>query len=599
MHRNLITALLLILALLPVSLQAQPFRHLDMAFEPVHYSTLESWLGRADALREAILVGSGQWPLSKRTPPVARITGSTQGPGYTVQNVVIETLPGLYLTGNLYRPVEGKGPFPAVLTAHGHWTHGRLENTETASIPGRSINLARQGYVVFAYSMIGYNENSGLIAHRWADQRYQLWGFTVAGLQLWNSLRAMDFLAGQKDVDAARIGMTGASGGGTQTFLLTAVDPRVAAAAPVNMISLIMQGGCVCENPPLARISAQNVDIGGLAAPRPLLMVSTSGDWTRNTPRSEYPAMQEIYNLFGAREKVFNVHMDYPHNYNRDSREAMYAWFGKWLRNDPSAPRETAIGNIDTTKFLAVLPGKPASPGKLFTDWQQEKQGQRAANMPANWNGLQLYRDTYGRALEHVLETGQKEDVNVQVRVPSGRTGTLDGVLLVHDGSTSVNQVAESLLSSGRLVFLFDPGKGGTVPPDSLAHWITYNPTPASRRVARIRVAAEQILERPDLRHLDLIAVGTRGPETLLARAYLPTVRNTRIDLTGFDLDSDKAFLDRLFIPSLRFAGDLRTAAALIAPARLEISGAGSAEFREEVRQFYRAAGALDRLTIR
>ena len=104
-----------------------------------------------------------------------------------------ESLPGFLVTGNLYRPVGGDGPFPAVLSPHGHWTYGRLENTPLVSGPGRAINLARQGFVVFSYDMIGYNDSQQL-THTFGGRRESLWGLSLAGLQLWNSIRALDFL---------------------------------------------------------------------------------------------------------------------------------------------------------------------------------------------------------------------------------------------------------------------------------------------------------------------------------------------------------------------------------------------------------------------
>jgi cephalosporin-C deacetylase-like acetyl esterase len=129
-----------------------------------------------------------------------------------------------------------------VLCPHGHWTYGRLENTELNSGPARAANFARQGYVAFAYDMVGYND-SAAVSHRYGGERESLWGLSLLGLQLWNSIRSVDFLLSLPEVDPERLGCTGESGGGTQTFLLAAVDERIKVAAPVNMISAHMQGG--------------------------------------------------------------------------------------------------------------------------------------------------------------------------------------------------------------------------------------------------------------------------------------------------------------------------------------------------------------------
>jgi len=169
------------------------------------------------------------------------------------------------VTGNLYTPA-GRGPFPAVLLPHGHWTYGRLENTEVSSIPGSAISLARQGFVAFTYDMVGYDDSRQL-THAFGGRRESVWGLSLAGLQLWNGIRSLDFVQSRPEVDPARIGAAGASGGGTQTFLLAAVDERVKVAVPVNMISLHMQGGCLCENPPGLRLDTSNVELAATIAP--------------------------------------------------------------------------------------------------------------------------------------------------------------------------------------------------------------------------------------------------------------------------------------------------------------------------------------------
>src|SRR6266849_7312379 len=142
-------------------------------------------------------------------------------------------------------------------------------------------------------------------------------------------MRAVDFLESLPEVDRERIAMTGESGGGTQTFLATAVDDRIRYSAPVNMISAIIQGGSPCENAPGLRVRTSNLEIAALMAPRPMLMISATGDWTRNTPREEFPAVRSIYELYDKAPELETIQIDAPHNYNQQSREAMYRFFGK------------------------------------------------------------------------------------------------------------------------------------------------------------------------------------------------------------------------------------------------------------------------------
>ncbi len=352
-------------------------RTLDTPVPPPRFATRAAWEERARRLRQQILAAAGLWedPAAQaRRPPVAEVFERREHPGlgYAVEKVYFESLPGYFVTGNLYRPLPGPtaaAPAPAVLHPHGHAANGRLQHDALFSPALRCITFARMGYVAFALDMAGYGDNLR-IPHRWGDPRAWLWGATPLGLQLWNCVRSLDFLAALPDVDPARLGCTGESGGGTQTFLLTAVDGRVSVSAPVNMVSLHMQGGCACENAPGLRLDTSNVEIAALAAPRPLLLVSATGDWTLNTPHLEFPAVQAIYDLFqpeagGAPSPVETVQFAAPHNYNRQSREAVYDFFARRLpaRGDaparPAPPSEDDIPGPDAADDLRVFARRP------------------------------------------------------------------------------------------------------------------------------------------------------------------------------------------------------------------------------------------------
>ena len=281
-------AALVVLADAGLTAQRKPYRGVNDTYTAPQFTSRAGWSLRAAHIRELVLASAGLVPMPDRTPLNANVLGDVTRSDYIVSKVYFESLPGFFVTGNLYRPV-GDGPFPAILSPHGHWAYGRLENSATASVPGRAINLARQGFVVFTYDMIGYNDSWQLEHRLFGGPREKLWGLSIAGLQLWNGIRSLDFLESLPYVQRDRIGATGASGGGTQVFLLAAVDQRVAVAAPVNMISLHMQGGCLCENQPGLRLDTNNVEIAATIAPRPLLMVSATGDWTSQHARARVP----------------------------------------------------------------------------------------------------------------------------------------------------------------------------------------------------------------------------------------------------------------------------------------------------------------------
>lgn len=285
------------------------------------------WPARAAELRAKILACAGLRPMPARPPVKAHVARVLKRADYRVENVWLEVGRGLVLGGNLYIP-EGRGPFPAVLHPHGHWDQGRMSEDEDGSSQAFCISLARGGYLAFAWDMIGYHDTRQL-PHDFHDRRLARWGITLLGLQLWNSLRALDWIAARPDV--GRIGVAGASGGATQSMLLGAVDDRVAAAALCCMISASMQGGCLCENAPGLRVGTSNVEMTAAFAPRPLLLVSATGDWTSETPRVEYPAIREVYRRLGAEANVENAHFDLPHNLLRESREAVYDFFERHL----------------------------------------------------------------------------------------------------------------------------------------------------------------------------------------------------------------------------------------------------------------------------
>ena len=363
-------------------------RHENRPYVFPHYATRAQWLARAEELRRQVLVSAGLCPMPERPGLKPVVTRSLRRDDYVIENVCFETLPGFYVTGNLYRPAEVRGNIPGIANPHGHWKEGRFGDGFGNPIATRCIHFAKQGCAAFSYDMVGYGDRQA-VSHQYRSLRGDLWGITLLGLQLWNSIRVLDYLASLPYVDPERLGCTGASGGGTQTFLLTAVDERVKVAAPVNMISAHMQGGCLCENAPNLRTDSFNVEFGACMAPRPLLLVSCTGDWTRNTPQVEYPAIRGIYELFGTGERVRCVQIEADHNYNRESREAVYAWFARWLLDRPegeAAYRETPV-QTERTEDLRVTPEGTALPGladevALEDAWTSRSEAQLASFFP-------------------------------------------------------------------------------------------------------------------------------------------------------------------------------------------------------------------------
>ena len=565
-------------AAVSLSLQApaaqSSYRTLDDRFAPPHFSSAEEWSARRAYLREHVLASAGLLPMPEKTPLHPEMFGEIKKSDYAIAKVYFESLPGFFVTGNLYRPL-GDGPFPAVLSPHGHWAYGRLENTSLNSGPGRAINLARQGFVVFTYDMVGYND-SQQVPHTFAGKREHLWGLSLSGLQLWNSIRSIDFLESLPYVRRDAIAMTGESGGGTQTFLASAVDDRIAVSVPVNMISLHMQGGCICENPPGLRLETTNVEIAATIAPRPLLMISATGDWTAETLENEYPAVRAIYNLFDAGDHVQAVRITADHNYNKDSREAMYAWMARWLQNKPPDVKITersftpeSIPNLLVFHGRA-LPSNAVDVAHLTENWiaaaKKQLTSGDAKTLPA------ALRHSLGFAAESMpARTGPAYAAATipadQGPADAGGRAALYGpprtVLLASPNP----DLERALTKAGLKVHTITFTKYDEEAAAKVRHFETYNRTPASQRVADI-VAA--LRAQPGAA---VVAEGDAALATILAAAIVP-IPVAILDV-DFDSSSDAAFVEHLYIPGLRRAGDLQTAVSM-ASGQLILHDAGT-----------------------
>jgi len=529
----------------------------DTHFAPPVFQSLEEWKARAAHLRAQILFAAGLLPMPVKHPLNPQIFARIERRGYSVEKVLLETMPGYYLAGNLYRPLGRTGKLPAIVSPHGHWAYGRLENSVNTSGPGRCINLARQGYVVFSHDMVGYNDTIQT-PHAFGGPREQLWSFGPLGLQLWNSIRVVDFLESLPEVDRTRIGATGESGGATQTFLLTAVDDRIRFSAPVNMISAIMQGGSPCENAPLLRVGTNNMEIAALMAPRPMLMVSATGDWTRNTPREEFPAMRAIYRLFDREPLVETIQIDAPHNYNQASREAVYRFFAKHaLGADPESKDFAERGfTPEHPQELLVLHNRTLPPGaltypQLLEQWIAAARAQITADrdllrlsLASNWPSKVLAEHNGDRL---VLS---REGVGDRV---SGiwRDGRKPAMLLVDAETTEAGRAALRLT-------VFQTGSAIAPRDRSHQHFLTFNKTDDAERVQDILTALAWLNEPG----VTLKCSGKAAIWCTFAAAVAPVRVNLDAPAPDFH-GTDQEFVDSFFVPGIQRAGGWEAAMRL------------------------------------
>ena len=416
-------------------------RTLNDYFPFVPPPNLDEWQRRRESLRRHIQISLGLWPMPEKTPLNPVVHGRIDMGDYTIDKVFFESFPGFLVTGNLYRPKKSDGSRPGVLCPHGHFRDGRFrwandqelareletgaEQFETngrSPLQARCANLAMLGCVVFHYDMLGYADSQQIthgLAHGFRKQRPAMnqkdsWGLfspraelrlqSVMGLQTWNSIRALDFLCALPDVDDSRIGVTGGSGGGTQTFMLCAIDPRPAVAFPAVMVSTAMQGGCTCENCCNLRVHAGNVDFAALFAPKPIGLTAAD-DWTKEMETKGFPELSQLYKVyadagFEIPQPELTARLDFPHNYNQVSREAMYTFFNRHLELGHETVREKEIQTLPASRLTVFDDEHPAP------SWGDDHEKE----LLRHWNhSCRLFNDpgdlTYGNQLDRFHST--------------------------------------------------------------------------------------------------------------------------------------------------------------------------------------------------
>jgi dienelactone hydrolase len=628
----------------------------------------EAWESRRKAVREQVLVATGLWPMPERTPPRPVVHGKIDRDGYTVEKVFFASLPGHYVSGNLYRPKGRSGKLPGVLCPHGHWANGRFYDAGEAAarkqiaekaektmegarypLQARCAQLARMGCVVFHYDMVGYADSTAL-EHRKgftdADAELRLQSFM--GLQTWNSVRSLDFLLSLPDVDPKRIGVTGASGGGTQTFILCAVDDRPAVAFPAVMVSTAMQGGCVCENCSYLRQFTGNIELAGLFAPKPLGM-SGANDWTIDIERKGLPELKALYKLYGAEDRVMaRCFPQFGHNYNQVSREVMYNWFNKHLGLGlvspvpeqafvPVPPKELSVYDDEHPR-----PRDAADAERLRTYLTEASDKQIAALRPKDAKSLAEFRRVVGTALRVMIHDELPKPEDVEAKEVGDKT-THDGVLFrryllgrkgsgeqvpavglmgkefngtvvvwVHpDGKASLLRdgkwapevlkvldrkasiLAVDVFGTGELALGKPPG----VNAGYAGFTFGYNRPLLAQRVHDILTAVAFARDHEKTKTVHLAGFGKAGPWALLARSLCgDAVAGTAADFDGFRFEKVRTTADEMMLPGALKYGGLPALAALAAPGELYVHNHRDSGPREWLTAAYDAAGAADRL---
>jgi len=659
----------------PKDVRLGPLKDLSGYFPFTPAKSNEEWAPRAAEARRRILVANGLWPMPDRTPPSAVVHGKVDRDTYTIERVYLESYPGHFVTGSLYRPKGKEGKLPAVLSPHGHWANGRFydagvdqarkdivngaerfENGGRSPLQARCVQLARMGCVVFHYDMVGRADSQQLteeIAHGFAKQRPEFdgrdnWGFystqaelrlqSIMGLHTYNSIRALDWLSELPDVDPARIGVTGASGGGTQTFILSAIDERPAVAFPAVMVSTAMQGGCTCENCSLLRVGTGNIEFAALTAPRPLGMTGAD-DWTRELDTKGFPELKQHYANLGVPDLVMaKVLPQFGHNYNFVSREVMYHFFNKHLGlnlPEPIIEEDFQLSTIpEMTVWDDAHPRPPSGPDyerSLLKQMTEASDRQIAALTPSDAASFAKFREVVGGAvdvligrklppadsleyeattaddkpeykLQNALLRNKAAGEELPVVILHPPTWNKRVVVWVHENGKnglfasdgSLAPETKALLASGSAVIGADLIYQGEFltgsqpltetrrvenPREFAGYTLGYNPALFAQRVHDVlTLVSFASTYAGDTPAVDLLGLGPMaGPWVAAARAQAgETVSRAAIDTGGFRFaTSVNGIRDLQFLPGAAKYGDLPGILALSAPGTLWLADQG------------------------
>jgi hypothetical protein len=541
----------------------------------------------------------------------------------------------------------------------------------------RCVQLARMGCVVFHYDMIGYGDSVQIpldVAHRFSQLRKkftklpdrglysisaELYLQNPMGLHTYNSIRALDFLAGLPDVDPDRIAVTGGSGGGTQTFMLCAMDDRPLISVPVVIVSTTRQGGCTCENISGLRIGTYNLEFTALHAPKPLLLISAD-DATRTMPERGFPQLKQHYRMLGAAQNVSHVALlQFPHNYNYVSRAAMYHWLNLHLDLGLEEPIVENSYKRLTQDELSVWDDQHPRPEYIpdfelrLLEWlTNDAKRQIAGLVPQDNKSLQRYRQVVGGAWDILLRklpenpeikfepmksadrgkyietlgllcyrSIEEHDTKLPLVVlkpkettqqtviwtdEQGKSGlyTNNGSLKSHIQNllnADVTVVGVDLLNQGEFLADERSNKQQRWLPDeeAFAGWTyCYNLPLFARRVHDI-LAIIASLRLNDSKTSQIDVVGVNGTGALVAAAVAQAqgaVARAAIDTSVFRFADLKDVYDVNFVPGAAKYNDLPGVLALLAPTRLWLAGEGE-EIPSIVEAAYAAAGEGTNLT--
>ena len=555
----------------------------DTAIAAIH--TVAEAEQRKQAVRAKFLEIIGGLP-DYNGPLNPRVTGRIQAEGYTIEKVILESLPGFYVTANLYRPNQA-GRYPGVLVQAGHTQEGKPEGQRLAA------NLALKGFVVLAFDPIGQGEREqtydaqvdhalagwSVPEHIQAGAQNMLIGESLARYFIWDAKRALDYLASRPEVDAERLGAAGCSGGGALTTFIGALDPRIKAVAPacfINSYRVLFTGpdpDSEMSPPNLLNTGLDMADYVELSAPVPWLILATEGDYfTPAGAKLVYEEARRWFGLYGAEDKLRFFVGSGPHGTPHETREEIYKWMIRWLKDGKGDFPEQPVKMFTDSELRVTKSGHVEDePGgrKLYQlileEFRSKQRYGTTAELLAELRALKIPSDGTPPEVKVSDESNgadwQRERVTFagEPGVQIGGTlyipragGRKPAVLLVADKTSSywipsTDSLAERMVKAGRVVLELEPRDApGEGERPYVGNWLT------NARANQIGRNLPAMRAHDILRGVDVLAArddvdpatirgaarGVKGIWLLLAAATDSRIAKVWVDRTPFSLRS-------------------------------------------------------------
>jgi len=568
--------------------------------------TPADWERAREKLRLEYLEMLGLWPLPERTPLKAEVTGILERESFRVEKLHFQSRPGLYVTANLYLPLRVEGKLPAVLYLCGHSGRGRDGNK--AAFQHHGIWFATHGYACLILDTLQLGEVAGI--HH-GTYRYNRWwwqarGYTPAGVECWNAIRALDYLESRPEVDPRRIAATGISGGGAAPFWVTAADPRVQVAVPVSgmgdletyVTDSVIDGHCDC----MMLVNTYRWEwtaIAALAAPRPLLFANSDQDsiFPMSGNRRITERLERLYRLLGRPEAFQTVVVPGGHDDKLSLRLPAYRWINRWLRGETREVTEPEMPAIDGSE-LRVFPD--TLPPDALNDRIDETFVPLAqVELPRGPSEYSPWRE---RLLDRLraLSLGPPER---EILVPSFRppsfpdAGKTIWLLVPGLGDTETDWANDYTRDSKRV--LFRPrgvGEGAwTVRPP---HYVERSMallgrTADSGRARDVALAAARTRDLSQGKNpIGVIGRYQAGVIAAYAALLEPAIEKVVV------VDPPRSHREGPYFLNVLRICDIADALGMLAPRPLSLAGAEE-EMQKRVEAIYAAAGARERLEVK